>query len=865
MPLTRDELVSRYLDQIPYAPYPVQEEALLAWFAAEQGVMVCAPTGMGKTMIAEAALFEALHNGTIAYYTTPLIALCEQKFREMQSAAVKWGFQPEDVGLVTGNRRENPDARVLVVVAEILLNRLLHSGRGEGGKRKEEVASGQRLVARDEGRGEREEGRGAADAIVPVGFISESESGSLATSHWPPATSDHSPLPSPPATNSAPRPQSPDPGIAFDFDRVTAVVMDEFHSFNDMERGVVWELTLGMLPKHVRTLLLSATVGNAIEFLGWLRKSHDRRLELVTGNERKVPLTFHWVGDLLLTEHLEEMAQGEDQNRMTPALVFCFNRDECWSVAEQLKGKRILSGEQQKQLAVELDRYEWSAGAGPKLKQLLMRGVGVHHAGVLPKYRRIVEELFQRKLLTICVCTETLSAGINLPARSVVVPSLMKGPPDKQRLIDPSSAHQIFGRAGRPQFDAQGHVFALAHEDDVKIARWREKYDQIPEDTKDPGLMKAKKKLKKKMSTRRANVQYWNEAQYRKLCAAPPVNLHSRGPIPWRLMAYMLDASPEIEPIRRLVGKRLMDPKRLENGQKELDRMLMILWRAGYVTLDPEPPKDEELAELQAAAKEKQAQEAKKLDFSFGFGEKPVVEVEVPQYRPMLAHPTESMAKLLMFRGINPLYAVFLMNQLGIADRDERIQAMESVLELPRSVGRFVRVPRHNELPPGPLATVRLDPHLLQLGLATPEEISQQANDEQPRGPRHTYDDDERVWVLTLADKLRRLFDYDFAGVHDLRTTPVWAAGELLQFGGDFNNYVTSKALQKQEGVIFRHILRLILLVKEFMQLCPPDTTEEEWHGDLGEIAAQLTESCRRVDPASTDKALEVVEGEGEE
>jgi len=133
MPFTRDELLGRYLDQVPFEPYPVQEEALLAWFAAEQGVLVCTPTGTGKTMIAEAALFEALHNGTIAYYTTPLIALTEQKFHEMQAAAVRWGFQPDDVGLVTGNRRENPDARVLVVVAEILLNRLLHGG-AQGGK-----------------------------------------------------------------------------------------------------------------------------------------------------------------------------------------------------------------------------------------------------------------------------------------------------------------------------------------------------------------------------------------------------------------------------------------------------------------------------------------------------------------------------------------------------------------------------------------------------------------------------------------------------------------------------------------------------------------------------------------------------------
>ena len=124
---------------------------------------------------------------------------------------------------MTGNRRENPDARVLVVVAEILLNRLLHTA-------------------------------------------------------------------------------------AFDFSEVGAVVMDEFHSFADPERGIVWELSLGLLPAHVRTLLLSATVGNAADFLHWLRQSHQRRLELVTGDERKVPLRFHWVGDMLLTEQIEEMA-----------------------------------------------------------------------------------------------------------------------------------------------------------------------------------------------------------------------------------------------------------------------------------------------------------------------------------------------------------------------------------------------------------------------------------------------------------------------------------------------------------------------------------------------------------------------------
>jgi superfamily II DNA/RNA helicase len=772
-PISRDDLAERYLDQLPYEPYPFQEEALLAWFAADQGVLVCAPTGMGKTLIAEAALFEALHTGTTAYYTTPLIALTEQKFRELQTAAVRWGFEPTDVGLVTGNRRENPDARVLVVVAEILFNRLLHTE-------------------------------------------------------------------------------------AFDFSRVSAVVMDEFHSFNDPERGIVWELSLGLLPEHVRILLLSATVGNSLEFVRWLRESHNRRVELVQSDERKVPLTFQWVPDLLLTEQIEAMAAGDDEARKTPALVFCFNREECWNVAEQLKGKRVLGDGQQQRLTEALKQYDWSQGAGPKIRQLLLRGVSVHHAGVLPKYRRIVEELFQQKLLSICVCTETLSAGINLPARSVVVPRILKGPPGKKRLLDPSGAHQIFGRAGRPQFDSQGYVFVLAHEDDVKISRWKDKYDQIPEDTKDPGLLRAKKQLKKKMPKRRTNEQYWTEAQFEKLRASPPAHLASRGRLPWRLLAYMLDASPDVELIRKLVSKRLMEGKRLEAAQRDLDKMLLTLWRAGYVTLEPEPnapPPHESGAAAAPAASG--AFGAGLFDLPTGPSQPAPEAPEAPAYRPERAHPTPELAKLLMLRGVNPLYGIFLVNQLGIADRRERMQAIESLLEMPGSVGYHLRVPGQDELPPGPLAVTRLDGQLLRLGLASPEELTAAPKEEEDRR-RSSFE--ERVWVLTLADKLRRLFDYDFPDVHDVRTQPVWAAGELLEFGGDFNKYITSKALQKQEGVIFRHLLRLILLLGEFVQFCPPDTTDDEWRGDLIDVANTLTESCRRVDPTSTEKALERAE-----
>ena len=798
----RDEIADAYFDSLPFDPYPVQEEALLAYFTEEQGVLVCAPTGTGKTLIAEAALFEALQLGKKAYYTTPLIALTDQKFREIQETVVRWGYCADDVGLVTGNKKVNPQAKILVVVAEILLNRLLDD----------------------------------ADAA---------------------------------------------------FDDVWAVVMDEFHSFNLPERGIVWEFGLALLPSHVKTMLLSATVGNSMDFLRWLNHVHKRSLKLIEGTERKVPLEFSWVDDDLLPEHMEKMVTSDDATRRTPALLFCFNREMCWTTAEMLKGKKCVSKEQQKTLSDRLDEYDWSQGAGPKMKQLLIRGVGVHHAGVLPKYRRIVELLFQEKLLSICVCTETLAAGINLPARSVVLPTILKGPPGKLKLMAAAGAHQIFGRAGRPQFDDSGYVFVLPHEDDVKIARWKEKYDSIPEDTKDPGLRKAKKSLKKKQPKRREGQQYWSQAQFEQLIVAPSADLESRGPLPWRLLVYMLNISDDVQKIRTLVSKRLLDARKKEIAQKDLNRQLVTLWRGGYVTLDPKPPAsmlgldqpDEETNEEEgeatiAAEPESDSSGAASLAMMLDLGQrksdeldpaeetaskkkkKPVATIadDEPDYRPDIATPTEKMQDLLLLRGVHPLYAVFLTKHLGIADRNERVMAFESLLELSRSLGKAIRIPKPEFMPPGPLATERLDPQLLKLGLATVDEFGYKDPEEDEEKQRGFYD--EWVPILTLPHKLQRLFQFDFPAVQDLRITPVWVAGEVLQYGTDFNKYITANKLQKQEGILFRHLLRLVLLLDEMVELCPPDVEYETWKADLNDIANQLEETCRAVEPEGTEQWL---------
>ena len=841
----RDDLAFSYLEQLPYAPYPFQEEAILAWFDSGDGLLVCAPTGMGKTLIAEAGLYEALRLGRRAYYTTPLIALTEQKYQEIRASAERWGFGADAVGLITGNRKENPDAPILVVVAEILFNRLLGSD----------------VFARMAGDASPAVSDGA---LAP--FVSET------------ALSEHQ----------------------FHFDDVSVVVMDEFHQFSDPERGIVWEFTLGLLPPHVRTLLISATVGNAYEFVSWLRANTDRRLALVRSDERKVPLEFRWIGDGLLPEVVEQMHRGADGERTVPTLIFCFNRDQCWDTAEVIKGKNIIDAARQKELTERLAAYDWTKGAGPKLRQLLLRGIGLHHAGILPKYRRIIESLYQERLLSVAVCTETLAAGINLPARSVLLPTIMKGPPGDKKVIDSSTAHQIFGRAGRPQYDDRGFVLALAHPDDVRIARAREKYDLIPEDTKDPKLREAKKKLKKKIPTRNPNEQYWTEAQFYKLRDSSPGSLTSRGPVPWRLLAHMIECGADLAPIRRLVAHRLMGAKRLAAQQQALDDMLITLWRGGFIRLEPDPTRfgvestaiADRIAQAQERIEKEKARRAKGfgsgifdddaldgLDFDFdaepdgsgpeepapsadalllGGGKSP----EPPKviYKAERAYPTESLRLLTHIKGFNPIYGAFLLSHLGKADREERIQAFESLLEMPGNVARLVRVPRWEDLPPGALAREWLDARLLDLGLATADELVPKSEEEKEREreERRRFGGwlEERVYLLSFAEKLLRLFEYEYPLV-PVKITPVWSAGEvILRYHGDFNKYIVSNSLQKQEGVIFRHLLRLILLIEEFRPLIPAGTNRLEWENELAFLSDGLTACCRSVDPASTDQVL---------
>ncbi|MCK6485214.1 MAG: DEAD/DEAH box helicase [Phycisphaerae bacterium] len=717
--MDRSDIAAKFLDAITFSLYPYQEEALLAWFETDAGVMVCAPTGMGKTLIAEAAVFEALHSGRRLYYTTPLIALTDQKYREFQELAERWGFPRESIGLITGNRRENPDAVVRVVVAEILLNHLLSS----------------------------------------------------------------------------------DPALC-DMTEVGGVVMDEFHYFNDPERGVVWELSLVLLPKHVRVMLLSATVGNPYDFCRWLRTEHGRDVTLIACDERRVPLEFAWVEDKLMTEHLVSMVSSDDAANRAPALVFCFNRDECWEVAERLKGLSLVGGEARRQIEeyVDVRRDDLAEGVGPKLRQMLVRGVGVHHAGVLPKHKRIVEELFNRKLVPFVICTETLAAGINLPARSVVLSTLIKGKRGEKKLVAPSTAHQMFGRAGRPQFDKQGYVYALAHEDDVKIVKWKRKYDQIDPKSKEPGILRMRKELERKRPTRRKTEQYWSEGQYRTLIAAGPARLFSRSMIPYAVLIYLLTRTGTLREARAFLSKRFNTAERIEAFVQQLDFMLGNLASLGYLTRSED-------------------------------GEHVALD--------------ERIYTLPAFRSVDPLYGAFLAEQLARADFNEKILALESVLQAPPSIERHVRIP---ELPPGPLQTHVLAPLMVQMGVVAAAGSTGDADDEWADEDDVYGDGEGDARPPSFPEMLRIVFESKLANPEPVFVQPKWIAGGAFDFDGDFFAFVKSCNLIKQEGLILRHLLRLVILAGEFFS-----RTEDP---DYQLISQRAAAACRRVEPQYTERFL---------
>ncbi|UTX54269.1 DEAD/DEAH box helicase [Leucobacter aridicollis] len=295
---------------------------------------------------------------------------------------------------------------------------------------------------------------------------------------------------------------------------ITQVVMDEFHFYAEPDRGWAWQVPL-LLMADAQFLLMSATLGDVTELADDLSRRTGRDTELVTGVERPVPLDFSYA-----VAPTHEVIEQLVEDRQTPAYLVHFNQSHAVEQAQALASIKLVDRAGRDEIAEAIGAFRFSAGFGQSLSRLVRSGIGVHHAGMLPKYRRLVEQLAQRGLLKVICGTDTLGVGINVPIRTVVITALTKYDGEKMRRLSAREFHQIAGRAGRAGFDTEGDVIALAPEFEVENARAAAKAA-----AKASGGKKAKPAKKKSPPQ---GFVAWNEQTLDKLVAASPEPLVSR-------------------------------------------------------------------------------------------------------------------------------------------------------------------------------------------------------------------------------------------------------------------------------------------------------------------------------------------------
>jgi len=370
-----------------------------------ESVVVCAPTGAGKTVIAQHAIHRALENNCRIFYTTPLKALSNQKFYDFGE---KYGY--DKVGLLTGDTSINRNAQIVVMTTEVFRNMLYGTNFGA-----------------------------VADNLKDVKYI----------------------------------------------------VLDEVHYMNDEQRGTVWEESIIYCPTNIQIIALSATVANCDELTNWINTVHSKT-KLVNTDFRPVPLRFYYFDSSqpfkllpLLTPNGKlnnkirpekpQWAKGKDKRKksyvkqiilnlaeqnMLPAIYFTFSRKKCDEQMEKCSGLGLNTKEEQIKIKEFIDEFiaDNPHLYGNKHIEYLIQGVASHHAGLLPAWKNLVEKLFQQGLIKVVFATETLAAGINMPARTTVISATSKRTDSGHRMLTANEFLQMSGRAGRRGMDEVGYV-----------------------------------------------------------------------------------------------------------------------------------------------------------------------------------------------------------------------------------------------------------------------------------------------------------------------------------------------------------------------------------------------------------------------
>jgi superfamily II RNA helicase len=355
------------------------------------------------------------------------------------------------------------------------------------------------------------------------------------------------------------------------------VVMDEFHYYSDPDRGVAWQVPLILLPRTT-FLLMSATLGNTAPISERLERRSRREVATVSSDERPVPLDWDY-RETPLHETVQELLDGG----RAPIYIVNFTQRECAELAQSLTSLKLASREERDAIAEAIGGFRFDTPYGKEFRRFLSFGIGVHHAGLLPKYRLLVEQLAQAGRLKVISGTDTLGVGVNIPIRTVLFTKLAKYDGKKVGILSVRDFKQIAGRAGRKGFDDRGSVVAQAPEHIVEKR-------QI--DRSDLSDKKKRKRLAKKRGPAKGDVG-WTRETFDSLIARPPEMLESRFKITHGMVLDLLGRDAEADDpergnfasLRELIALCHEDDGAKRRLISEAAARLWSLYRAGVVRL----------------------------------------------------------------------------------------------------------------------------------------------------------------------------------------------------------------------------------------------------------------------------------------
>ena len=344
---------------------------------------------------------------------------------------------------------------------------------------------------------------------------------------------------------------------------VDYVVMDEFHYISDKERGVAWQVPLLTLPQ-CRFILMSATLGDVSAFEKLLSEQTGAEVITVRSAHRPVPLSYEYQEKML-----QEATQTLVANGRAPVYIVNFTQRGAAEAAQSLLSLDFCSKDEKKQIAEALQGESFRSPNGKDMQKLLRHGIGIHHAGLLPRYRLLVEKLAQRGLLKLICGTDTLGVGVNVPIRTVLFTKLCKYDGEKVRILSVRDFQQIAGRAGRKGFDDAGFVVALAPEHTVENLRLEAKAN--------------KKKFVRRKPPEWGYV-HWDKSTFERLLSSEPEPLTARFQISHGMLLSVLGRSEGgCRAMKSLVQDSLESPPRKRVHKKHALELLRSLWQAGVI------------------------------------------------------------------------------------------------------------------------------------------------------------------------------------------------------------------------------------------------------------------------------------------